>query len=379
MPPFGSNPSGTRVRASIPGTGFYYTKTLDSSPHGIVYSDGKKTSGKESLQYEQTVSNAYTGESRTLRASTQWELRSLVEDETERQTRNELTQKKYELAERTGKQAEMLTKQQQSSREALSHLIQDTLSVNDKLDWDNQLKKDDIPPFEFKEQPPVKNPKNKTIDFEYEAALDEYETRKQEALHSYRQTKARIEENNRKHNAEIIFLRENFEEFEETSIVKYSYVILSNSKYPPEIDLDFDLSYVRRKRTLIVNCLLPSVEEMPIIEKYTYYRGSISEHDLPNKDIKALYDNVIYSVVLRTIHELYEALYTHCADTIIFNGFLADENNDTRCVLSCIVPRDKFEPIDLLSDTPHGILSLFSLVDVSDFRDTKKEVEPVEV
>lgn len=375
-----TGPTGTRVHSSIPGTGIYYTKKIDNTPHGIVYGNGKNNASIRASDqyYEQTVSNSYTGESRTLRASTQWELRSLVENEVERQTRNELTQKNLELAEKTGKQADEMTKQQQSAREALGHLIQDTLSVDDKLDWEAQIQTDNTPPFEFKETPPIKDKTVKGIDFKYEVDLDEFEIRRQKALHAYRLEKEKREKAIRQHNAEILFLREKFEEYEETAIVKYSYIILSNSKYPPEIDLDFDLTYTRRDRTLIVNCLLPSVEEMPVVERYTSSRGSISEHDLPAKEIKALYDNVIYSVVLRTIHELFESLYTNCADRIIFNGFLSDDENNTRCVITCTVQRSIFESVDLLSNTPQCILSSFVLNDVNDFRNPEKAVEPVE-
>ena len=105
--------TGVSLSATIPGTGIRYSTKkvgLSQLANNSTRSSSRRTSS--SLPYSQTVTNEYTGESRTIRAATTWELRNMVENEQERQKRNELRQRSIENANNQRERAEELTRQQ---------------------------------------------------------------------------------------------------------------------------------------------------------------------------------------------------------------------------------------------------------------------------
>jgi restriction system protein len=70
-----------------------------------------------------------------------------------------------------------------------------------------------------------------------------------------------------------------------------------------------------------------------------------------------LYDNVLYAMVLRTIHELFEADTVNALASIIFNGWVTSLDKGTgnevsRCILTINVTRQEFLAINLANVDP---------------------------
>lgn len=406
-----TGPNGTRVTSSIPGTGIYYTERIDSTPHGIVWDKGSSSNNsrtrsdatQRNFPYQQTVYNSYTGETRTVTAATSWELNSLVAAERQRQDINEQRQKALEHLNSQNEAAQRMTNEAVQLRQQLGHLIQDTLAVNDELDWKAQLLSTNYAEFKFDEQPPQrKEPdspsglralfhrtKAAEIDAEYDQACKEYTERKKQAYRGYVQEKELYEKTARAHNAEILFLKESFEDSETSAIEKYASIILSNSKYPSILDLDFDIKYQRNGRILEVDCLLPWYEDLPIVERYQYssYSSSFEPTNLSSMKIQEFYSNLICSIALRTTHELYEAIYTKSVDRILFNGYVPnadvegafadiDFESMTHCIISSEADRETFERLNLLSAPPKELLENLSLRLSSRLLSSDSSVEP---
>ncbi len=105
------------------------------------------------------------------------------------------------------------------------------------------------PAFSFNEP----QPKRKNIGLlgnllgkidDYEDRVRAYEERKTKALQEYLVAKQEFEATQRQHNADVRFLKESFELGEESAIEKYASVVLANSQYPPELEMDYDVDYV---------------------------------------------------------------------------------------------------------------------------------------
>lgn len=294
-----TGPRGTRATASIPGTGIYYTKQLNS-PSKQHVAPARTQSSR--YQYQQTVTNAYTGQSRLVRANSAWELQSLIEAENARQQVAELRQRDADQRQSLKDQAVALTNDQQERRKSIGSIVRHTLSIDDRLNWDKQYQRDSYRPQLHDEADAV-----------------------------YFEGKSSFEAAQRKHNAEIRFLKESFEDEEKAAIEKYASVILAASQYPPDIDLDFDVTYQPNISELVVDCLLPSPGSFPLVQEFRYVasRNEIDTKHMSDKDARAFLERAYLSISVRTIHELFEALYTDCAQSIQYNGYiLNDEEED---------------------------------------------------
>ena len=81
------------------------------------------------------------------------------------------------------------------------------------------------------------------------------------------------------------------------------------------------------------------------------------EKTLTSTQLDKLYDEVLYQVTLRTLHELFEADVVGALDTVAFNGYVraidkATGQEITACVLSVTARRDEFQAINLANVDP---------------------------
>jgi len=81
------------------------------------------------------------------------------------------------------------------------------------------------------------------------------------------------------------------------------------------------------------------------------------EKTLTSTQLDKLYDEVLYQVTLRTLHELFEADVVGALDTVAFNGYVrsidkATGQEVTACVLSVTARRDEFLAINLANVDP---------------------------
>jgi restriction system protein len=70
-----------------------------------------------------------------------------------------------------------------------------------------------------------------------------------------------------------------------------------------------------------------------------------------------LYDDVVYQIALRTLHELFQSDAAKAISTIVFNGFVTSTdkstgNETTACILSVQAARDSFLAINLAKVDP---------------------------
>lgn len=373
-----TGPRGTYMNLSIPGTGIGYRKKLSGSN-----SSYRSTSTSSRYPYQRTIVNEYTGETRTVRASTQWELNEQVRNTELRMQNNELRARRNAEIATQKEKAERMTNEVKQIQNSFRNLIASTIKVNDRLDWDKQLINKKYPEFSFNEpQPKRKNVGlfgsifGKTDD--YESRLKAYDERKTKALQEYFSAKQEFEAEQRQHNADVHFLRESFEMGEESAIEKYASVVLANSQYPSELEMDYDVDYVGNEKTLYVSFLLPDIDSLPMIDRYAFVQSTneIKEYPLSRANATALYENTLLAVGIRTIHEMFEAIYNGAVDFVVFKGYLLsseateetiDFTDNVREIFEIKANKTVFESIQISDSNIADTLDMLDFVRVRDF------------
>jgi len=143
------------------------------------------------------------------------------------------------------------------------------------------------------------------------------------------------------------------------AVVEYCDLVLSSSKYPDYFPQEFDLEYQPSAKLLIVDYTLPAPDDLPTVKavKYIANKDALEEQTLSASASAKLYDDTIYQVVLRTIHELFEADTANALKTAVFNGIVTSVDRRTgkhvtACVLSLRAERDEFQSINLAHVDP---------------------------
>ena len=376
-----TGPRGTYLNLSIPGTGIGYRTRLGGSNTRTTYNITANTSTR--YPYQKTLVNEYTGESRTVRASTQWDLDEQVRNTEIRMKNNELRARRTNEIATQKEKAEQLTNEVKEIHKSFHSIIAATIRINDKLDWNKQLKNESYPEFVFSESKPTK----KKIGFlgslfnkndDYDVKLKAYEERKTIALQDYFSAKQEFEAEQRQHNADVIFLRESFENCEECAIEKYASVVLANSHYPSELDMDFDVDYVGTDSTLYISFLLPRIDDLPMIDRYTFNQSEdeIREHPMSKVNAVALYEKILFAVGIRTIHEMFEAIYNNAVEFVVFKGYIlsdtveediVDFSDNVREIFEIKASKSVFERLVISDDNISTTLKELEFVRVNDF------------
>lgn len=145
------------------------------------------------------------------------------------------------------------------------------------------------------------------------------------------------------------------------AIIEYCDLVLSASNYPDYFPQEFDLDYDPAAKTLIVDYQLPAPDDLPRLKgvKYIASRDEFEEQLLNDAQSSKLYDDVLYQIVLRTAHELFEADAVSAIDAVVFNGIVTAVDRTTgkpvtTCVLSLRANRAEFLEINLAQVDPRA-------------------------
>lgn len=162
-------------------------------------------------------------------------------------------------------------------------------------------------------------------------------------------------------NAAIDSHREQYVRGTPEVIVGYFDMVLSNSQYPDFFPKEWDLDYNSETKVLLVDYRLPAPNDVPtLVEvKYVAARDEFTEKRLSEAQVAKLYDDLVYQVLLRTVHELFEADQVHALEAVIFNGHVRSIDRGTgnqtdACVLSLQANREAFLAINLGNVDPRA-------------------------
>ncbi|MGD7023606.1 restriction endonuclease [Rossellomorea vietnamensis] len=210
-----------------------------------------------------------------------------------------------------------------------------------KIEEKNQLYTQDYEKWTNEKEDMLKV--NEELKEKYEKALQQWEQDRDEFL------KDQAEKNDAIENQ-----KENYLKLVPTAIVDYCDMVLTNSVYPDEFPQEFDIDYNPINKILVIDYSLPSPERVPNLKevKYIQARDELKEVYLSSAAEKKLYDNLLYQVTLRSLHELFEADTVNALDSIVFNGWVKSIDKATgqevnACILSVQTTKQEFIDIKL--------------------------------
>lgn len=150
-----------------------------------------------------------------------------------------------------------------------------------------------------------------------------------------------------------------YENKDPAAVVEYFDLVLGQSKYPEALQTSFDLQYLPEAHELVIDFLLPTRKSLPTVKSYKYIAANdeMVPTNLTDAAQRKLFDSVVYQVVLRTIHEVFEADSVGALAVCTFIGHVeavdsATGADTTRTVLSLTVGRDEFTRLNLAAVEP---------------------------
>lgn len=292
----------------------------------------------------------------------------------------------------------------------IDNLLIHALSIDDKVDWESVKKKEkyseklpDKPISKSKKEYPLKPEKqsakftpvftflDKLIKSKKERKIQEFENKYSTAIWGWEKQKIATDEFNnqidknfvdemkkwgsrvtewekRKNsflqeqanfNVKIDQLKELYLNRNIDSIIEYCEMVLNNSKYPDFFLKNFELEYNPDNKILILEYELPAIERFPKVKevKYIVARKELKESFISESQLNKMFDEAMYKITLRTIHELFEADVANAIEAISFNGWVKAINKATgkeenNCILSIQVKKSEFIEIDLSNVEP---------------------------
>lgn len=207
---------------------------------------------------------------------------------------------------------------------------------------------------------------NLSLQREYEEKLKEIEKEKNKLRKKYQALEKDWESEQEKHfqlqhehNEKIDKLKEQYLNCDPFAVIEYCELVLNNSEYPDTFPKDFEIEYNPDSKILLVEYVLPSPAQIPTLleVKYIAAKKELKESHLSEAQIAKIYDEAIYKITLRSLHELFEADKAEAVDAIIFNGWVENINKATgklvnNCIVSIQTKKEEFLEIELANVDP---------------------------
>lgn len=317
-----------------------------------------------------------------------------------------LKQRNLEEKEASIEEATRITEEAVEAIRDIDNLLIHTLTIDDTINWDvlkkydkyseeqpsqpSLKKKFEYPAEPQKEEPsftmlekilkPKREQKIKEYENRYNVALDNWEKQKKEIdnknfildqeyeeekqkwkkkLEEWERKKEAFEKEQETFNNKIEEMQNSYLNLNEASIIEYCEMVLENSQYPETFPKNYELEYNSDNKILIVEYQLPSVDCFPTLKevKYIASKKELKETNLSENQIQKMFDESMYKICLRTLHELFEADKAGAIDAISFNGWVtavnkATGNEENNCILTIQVKKEEFKVIDLAKVDP---------------------------
>lgn len=143
------------------------------------------------------------------------------------------------------------------------------------------------------------------------------------------------------------------------AVEEYFSIVFGNSVYPEGITVDFEQSYKPSDKELEVALSVPGPDQIPTARAYKYVkaRDEITETSQTTKEQRDRYNALVNAIVLRTLHEVWEADRLRHVETISLVAAVEHIDRATgrrvaTPVAAVAVPRSEFESLDLGHVTP---------------------------
>ncbi len=272
----------------------------------------------------------------------------------------------------------------------LKTVLEHTLSVDDTISFESLRILDEYSPLPIPQELTVLKPAPDKQQFlskvkvpgllegalglkgRYQRELQTAETQYEAARKAYEQSenerRARLEELRKQdedarqaflqkaeqRNQEVDELQAAYKSADIPALVTYNSMVLERSEYPDGFPQNFRLAYAPESKEMVIEYELPGANIVPDVAEYKYIKSKDAIEGKPRKtvEIKELYQDIVASITLRSIHEVLEADQGHHIEVVVFNGFVqtvdAATGKDIRpCLVSVRATREQFSGINL--------------------------------
>jgi restriction system protein len=163
------------------------------------------------------------------------------------------------------------------------------------------------------------------------------------------------------HNAQIDALRQEYQSGISTAVDYFFAEVLNHSAYPESFPQGNTLGFNQDSGVLIVDYELPNQLAFPAIKEVKFVAARDQFQEVPVSDawLKKTYDEVLFQIALRTLHELYNADESEVLKSVVFNGWVRSIDKATGveahgCILSVQAEREEFLQINLSQVDPRA-------------------------
>lgn len=325
--------------------------------------------------YEEYITNELTGEVALIKSNDYiiFQQKKLEKLETWKKKNSHITSQQ---------QAKEQTQQAQKKIEVYNNILKATLDIDDKINWDILEDKIQFPNYipqrkpewqDYKKQLPyrfflfelitfIKKRNDKKTDLiqkQYDTNLQQYTANEKQLKEKYNQEKILYEKKQSTFNEALISKRKRYENAEKQGLIDYFSLVLEHSKYPESLNPDYKLYAEPNSKLLLIDIDLPKTTDVPRVIEYKYISSSngITSKEMKEKEFEEFYSNLLYQIVLRTVHEVIESDYQKNIEIVVINGWVDGIDSKTgkafrNCIMSVQVDRNEFENINLAQIRP---------------------------
>ncbi|MGI8770844.1 MAG: restriction endonuclease [Acidobacteriaceae bacterium] len=159
--------------------------------------------------------------------------------------------------------------------------------------------------------------------------------------------------------SQIEILRAQYQAGDPSAVEFFCSEVLNRSSYPENFPQGHGMRFNQESGVLVLDLELPNQTALPTIKevKYVATRQQFQETPISDAWLKRTYDEVLYQIALRTLHELFIADEVAVLKSVVFNGWVHSIDRATGaqahgCILSVQAGRDEFLQINLVQVEP---------------------------
>lgn len=171
----------------------------------------------------------------------------------------------------------------------------------------------------------------KQAEAEFQQALTDYQMKVQQReqrvgvlREEYAREKQQFEADVEQRNQTVAEFESAYRQGDPDATIAYYNMVLERSDYPDGFPQEFRTAYLPESKELVVEYELPDISVVPTVAEYSYVKAKdeIRGKERKAADVKALYQDIVAAVCLRTVHELFEADQAGNLEVVVFNGFV---------------------------------------------------------
>jgi restriction system protein len=337
-----------------------------------------------------TIRNAYLRQEQVVRASDAGALKEKAQKKLEAWADEEIRRRTREAKEVAAEETEDANRESQDAIDGIRGILVATLSIDDRINWDSLYERTAFREFTFRPTPEALLPPGhpptpkqsfwswlfpklrvkwvaecERVEADYQAsvtrvsegnkaAVARWELERSTAVQEHERGKQAFLGEQQKRNDSVSDFRRRFEGGERPAVEEYLRMVFERSAYPEGFPVEHAVAFDPASTTVLVDVELPERNRLPDVEGYKYVatRNERKPILMKPKDHESLYDRAIKDTVVRTLHEVFEAVYTPHVQSAVVNGWVPHTDpatgNDVRpCVISVSATRREFETFNL--------------------------------